>query len=422
MRKNDKFLLFFWKSIEYTLYNFRNIMSENVLMQACHDILFRNMQFSSDQDLYLLYDKDSPLASILSEAYIWVLDEVKMNFKDVKMQIREFKNPPQPLYRWGLINPENPHAKEQNRVITWHNISENIAVWLDHHKTIEVKTENSVEMDPQVEIIKNELTSLPKNSIVILIQSTNFRLSTFRIRLELFHRGIHVIEHNHLAYIKTTELETFVQSLVYRSDEYVRLEQEFSRLSRDAKETKIFSSNWSVLIFWALENIRGNTGDYTGIENKWGTFPIWETFTEAVNLEDVNGKCLIDTFPNEDFSINICEPFEITIEKWRVLPSPNFPPAFQRLYDLVVQFEWEVMVRELGYWLNPAMNTEKPLSDINFHERKVWVHLSLGKKHGIYGKKLPKTEVQRFHIDVFVALESVLIGDKKVFQNGAWIV
>ena len=40
----------------------------------------------------------------------------------------------------------------------------------------------------EVESIKEELLSLPAGSIVILVQSSNFRLSTFRIRLELFHR------------------------------------------------------------------------------------------------------------------------------------------------------------------------------------------------------------------------------------------
>jgi aminopeptidase len=80
------------------------------------------------------------------------------------------------------------------------------------------------------------------------------------------------------------------------------------------------------------------------------------------------------------------------------------------------------MVRELGFGLNPAISTTTPLRDINFHERKVGIHLSLGKKHGIYGKKLPKTEVQRFHIDVFIALQTVYIGEKQVFENGKWSI
>lgn len=82
----------------------------------------------------------------------------------------------------------------------------------------------------------------------------------------------------------------------------------------------------------------------------------------------------------------------------------------------------EVLVRELGLGLNPAPSTATPLSDINFHERKIGIHLSLGKKHGLYGKKLPKTEVQRFHIDIFIALRSMYVGDVKVFEDGGWVV
>ena len=37
-------------------------------------------------------------------------------------------------------------------------------------------------------------------------------------------------------------------------------------------------------------------------------------------------------------------------------------------------------------------------------------------------KKLPKTEIQRFHIDVFVALDSVYIGEDKIFEDGKWII
>jgi hypothetical protein len=80
------------------------------------------------------------------------------------------------------------------------------------------------------------------------------------------------------------------------------------------------------------------------------------------------------------------------------------------------------MVRELWMWLNPAITAKTSLSDINFYERKTGIHLSLWKKHGIYGKKLPKTEIQRFHIDIFIALDSVFVDEKQVFENGKWIV
>jgi hypothetical protein len=108
----------------------------------------------TDQSVYLLYDTESPLALILSDAWISVLDHVSA------VTIREFKNPPQPLYRGGLINPDNPHLTEQKRVITVHNIDENKRVGLDHH--IVMKTNlDEVQIDPQIEDIKNALISLP---------------------------------------------------------------------------------------------------------------------------------------------------------------------------------------------------------------------------------------------------------------------
>lgn len=62
----------------------------------------------------------------------------------------------------------------------------------------------------------------------------------------------------------------------------------------------------------------------------------------------------------------------------------------------------EVMVRELGIGFNPEISPERPISDVNSFERQLGVHLSLGKKHGIFGKKLPKTDLQKYHIDVFL--------------------
>lgn len=92
-------------------------------------------------------------------------------------------------------------------------------------------------VDPQIESIKEALITLPAGSIVILIQSTNFRLSTFRIRLELFHRGIHVVEYNHLAYIPEEQYDAFVSALIYRTPEYVRLQEVFTTLIEANNDT-----------------------------------------------------------------------------------------------------------------------------------------------------------------------------------------
>jgi hypothetical protein len=89
------------------------------LENACRDILYKNMKYT-DESVYFLYDTESPLAKVLSDSYKNILPE--------SATVREFKNPPQPLYRGGFLNPENPHASTQNRVITAHNVGENIEV------------------------------------------------------------------------------------------------------------------------------------------------------------------------------------------------------------------------------------------------------------------------------------------------------
>ena len=227
------------------------------LEQACSDIIHKNLAYS-DEQIYFLYDTESPLAIRLSDAYKAILP--KNSFS------REFKKPPQPLYRGGFLNPENPHIAEQNRIITSHNLAENIRVGLNHHEVIE--TSAAEDIDPQITSILGELLALPKGSIAILVQSANFRLSTFRIRLELFNIGVHVIEHNHLAYIKDGEIETFIDCMAYRTPEYVRSLEVFTKLFAEAQETRVISTNGSELIFGKVDRVLGNTGDYSKAEHK----------------------------------------------------------------------------------------------------------------------------------------------------------
>jgi hypothetical protein len=234
-----------------------------LLEQACSDIIHKNLAYTNEQ-IYFLYDTESPLAVLLSDAYKSVLEKIPQSGENIR--IREFKKPPQPLYRGGFLNPENPHIAEQTRVITSHNLAENIRVGLDHHEVI--KTTTAEETDPQIESIKSELLGLPKGSIAILVQSANFRLSTFRIRLELFNIGVHVVEHNHLAYIRESEFDTFIDCLQYRTPEYVRALEVCTKLFAEAHETKLISTDGSELIFGKVDRVLGNTGDYSKVEHK----------------------------------------------------------------------------------------------------------------------------------------------------------
>ncbi len=76
------------------------------------------------------------------------------------------------------------------------------------------------------EKLKAMLIALPTDSLVVMIQSANFRLSDFRVRLELGQYGVHCIEHNHLGYLTLEQSPTYIQALEYRTPEYVKLTQE----------------------------------------------------------------------------------------------------------------------------------------------------------------------------------------------------
>src|SRR6188768_1929994 len=70
---------------------------------------------------------------------------------------------------------------------------------------------------------------LAAGDLVVLIQSTSFRLDAFRIRVELFKRGLKVIEHPHLARIEPGEYATYVEALAYDPAYYRRVGGELKR-------------------------------------------------------------------------------------------------------------------------------------------------------------------------------------------------
>lgn len=111
--------------------------------------------------------------------------------------------------------------------------------------------------------LKNTLIGLPAGSLVILVQSTNFRLTDFRIRLELFQHGIHCIEHNHLGYLPPTHYRTYIDALKYRTPDYVRCTNLLNEISSDGQGVAIVDRSGARLEFGPLELFRGNTGDYT---------------------------------------------------------------------------------------------------------------------------------------------------------------
>ncbi len=69
-------------------------------------------------------------------------------------------------------------------------------------------------------MVRAAIDALAPDALVVLVQSTRFELGEFRFRLELFRRGLRVIEHPHLARIREAEHAIFVDALAYDPDWY----------------------------------------------------------------------------------------------------------------------------------------------------------------------------------------------------------
>lgn len=341
-------------------------MNEKVL-QATKDILEKNLQIEEspykEQKVIVVYDCECSLAQEIGEAY-----------------------------KQNLQNRDN---------------SEVINIW---------------------EINKNELKekllSLKTNSTVVLVQSTNFRLDDFRIRMTLHKAGVGCLEHNHLSYLKEGESETYINAISYQGDEFSRLSNVFKEISDNANTAKIICKDGKTLeISGGFEDMKQNIWDYRW-GNRWSTLPMWENFSEAMDFDQVNGELSINCYPDFNFHIHFCEPFTIKIEKSLITcDDPKCPPVFREFLDKIAASEEGVVyLRELWFWLNPEISDSKPLNDVNAFERKAWFHFSMWKKHWIYRKKFHRKVTQRYHIDIFPDIDKIYYDDTLIFENDKFVI
>lgn len=342
-------------------------ITEEKLLLATKNILEKNMTILEkpycDNEILLIYDLESPLSRLVANAYI-------ENLKDIK--------------------------------------SESIDI-------------NTVDKD---ELIKR-LWALKEFSTVILVQSTNFRLDNFRIRLQLHNNWVWCLEHNHLQYMKIDEYENYADAIEYKTPYYDELSNKLKEICDNNQTMKFVCHDWSVLnIEWWFEDMKQNTWNYEW-KRRWWTLPIWENFNEALDFYKVNWELSINIYPWMDFQIRKVEkPFKIQIKNSIVTSNdPNTPNEFHELLQLIEASENnEVMLRELGFGLNPNLDDNKQLADVNFFERKAWFHVSIWKKHQIYRKKMHKSVVQRYHIDIFPHIKEIYVWEIKIFDNDKYII
>jgi aminopeptidase len=267
------------------------------------------------------------------------------------------------------------------------------------------------------------LADLAALDLVVLIQSTNFRLEAFRIRVELFKRALKVIEHPHLARMQGQEAQYYIDSLAY-DPVYYRGVGNALKQRIDQAGGGVVDSGGERLVFGSVfESAKLNVGDYSEMKNIGGQFPIGEVFTESKDLEAVNGRVRIFVFGDTAFSVNRpANPITLIVTKGQVTGVEDSTPEFDTVLANIRADEGVVWVRELGFGMNRAFSKDRTVCDIGTYERMCGIHLSLGAKHGSYAKPHIKRGEGRHHVDVFAVTESVILGDEVVYRDGAWVV
>ncbi len=276
---------------------------------------------------------------------------------------------------------------------------------------------------PSEEILEI-LNSLQPSDFVALVQSTSFRLNDFRMRIELFKRKLKVIEHPHLSRMSDEQAPYYIDSLAYDFDYYHGIGHALKN-KIDTALSGVLDTGGELLEYGSpFESAKLNIGDYSQMNNVGGQFPLGEVFTESQDLQAVNGRVKIFSFGDVTYKLNYpTTPITLTVVEGQVTECENSTPAFDQILSNIRADEGGVVwVRELGFGLNRAFTKTRTVADTGTYERMCGVHLSLGAKHGIYGKPGFKRRDGRYHVDVFADTHTFTLGDQVVYQNGAWIV
>lgn len=335
----------------------------NVSLQSCaraniHDTLTLAVECAPDAPALLVYDEQSGLSRLLAEAY-----------------------------RASLTN----------------------AAALNFDRTTAKEVLSAVE-------------ALPPKGLVVLIQSTRFRLNEYRFRVELFNRGLKVIEHPHLGRIADAEFAVYIDALAYDPSYYRSVGPALKARIDRAARIGVICEGTELIYASPFEAAKLNIGDYRGMKNVGGQFPIGEVFSEPKEVRRVNGALKVFAFGDTDFTVHAPDrPFTAVIERGMLIAAPDAPEAFRRVLDQIRAEEREVWVRELGFGLNRALTRQRRLSDIGAYERMLGIHLSLGAKHSLYTKPgFPKSG--KFHVDIFAAVERVEIDEERVFEGERYTI
>lgn len=301
-------------------------------------------------------------------------------------------------------------------------LSRLISAWYIAHLKDLPNAEIILFQEDQKEELKAKILELWDYDTNILVQTTNFRLEKFRIRMSLQQRGAAGIEHNHLWYMKEHEVENYLRAISHKTDFLQQLSDTLKNRIEAGQTLRVVSLDGKELqISWGFEEMMQNTGNFP-LEERYATYPVGENFTESKIFENVNGELYINAFPDMNFQVQFVEPFLVKIEKSILTcDDPNAPKDFLDLLEKISADEWHVMMRELGFGINPDISFTHTLSDVSAFERMMGFHISLWKKHNIYRRKLHKDILQKYHIDIFPVVQEMYVDDVLMYQNGKFL-
>jgi len=278
--------------------------------------------------------------------------------------------------------------------------------------------------DTDTEVIMSQLEALKSGDFVTLVQSKSFRLSAYRIRIELFKKKIKVAEHPHLGRMsRDDEVKHYVNALAYDKQYYHHTGHTLKNMLQVASGAVVHSGDEKLIYRDGFEDPKINIGDYREMNNTGGQFPLGEVFTEAKELRSLNGRTKIMAFGDINYNVNVPpHSITITIENGQLVKTENTTEEFEAVLDMIKEEENVVWVRELGLGLNRAFSKDKHVSDMGTFERMCGLHLSLGAKHGIYAKEGMKRNSGKFHIDVMIDTSTFDIDDNVVFDGDMWVI
>ena len=270
--------------------------------------------------------------------------------------------------------------------------------------------------------IISAIDAMQPNDLVVLIQSSNFLLNEFRIRLHLFQKKLKVIEHTHLHRNTEDVWDVYINALAYDPSWYRVVGPKLKAKLEATQELRIKGGDALLVVTGGLETPKPNLGDYTGMENIGGTFPIGEVFTESRDFARMNGSFMIYAYAGGDFSVNMHEPFRVDVHEGVVVGWQNdAPKSFVDIVDAIQLYE-RPLIREIGFGLNRAITRERYLQDITAFERILGMHLSMGEKHSVFKKAGITTHKTKFHVDLFPVADRVTADGTVIFEKGKYLL